>query len=86
MQGAIFDSTFNIFFKLKYGKVYDAILATPLGVGGFTSCLTEALEDGRRLLLVSPPPVRSPGLPRVVYARMPPLRMPVRLPRACLCR
>ncbi len=33
MQGAVFDSTFNIFFKLKYGKVYDAILATPLGVG-----------------------------------------------------
>ena len=33
MNGAIYDSTFNIFFKLKYGKVYDAILATPLGVG-----------------------------------------------------
>jgi lipooligosaccharide transport system permease protein len=32
MQGAIFDSTFNIFFKLKYGKVYDAVLMTPLGV------------------------------------------------------
>ena len=32
MQGAVFDSTFNIFFKIKYGKVYDAILATPLGV------------------------------------------------------
>jgi lipooligosaccharide transport system permease protein len=29
----VFDSTFNIFFKLKYGKVYDAILVTPLGVG-----------------------------------------------------
>jgi lipooligosaccharide transport system permease protein len=33
MQGAVFDSTFNIFFKIKYGKVYDAILATPLSVG-----------------------------------------------------
>lgn len=33
MNGAIYDSTFNIFFKLKYGKVYDAILATPLDVG-----------------------------------------------------
>ena len=33
MQGAVFDSTFNIFFKLKYGKIYDAVLATPLGVG-----------------------------------------------------
>ena len=30
MNGAIFESTFNIFFKLKYGKVYDAILSTPM--------------------------------------------------------
>ncbi|MDH3606630.1 MAG: ABC transporter permease [Acidimicrobiia bacterium] len=30
MNGAVFESTFNIFFKLKYGKVYDAILATPM--------------------------------------------------------
>ena len=33
MNGAIFDSTFNIFYKLKYAKVYDAILSTPVGVG-----------------------------------------------------
>jgi lipooligosaccharide transport system permease protein len=31
MNGAIFDSTYNVFFKLKYGKLYDSILATPLG-------------------------------------------------------
>jgi lipooligosaccharide transport system permease protein len=31
MNGAVFDSTFNVFFKLKYGKIYDAMLATPLG-------------------------------------------------------
>ena len=31
MNGAIFDSTFNVFFKLKYAKLYDAMLATPLG-------------------------------------------------------
>lgn len=30
MNGAIFESTINIFFKLKYEKVYDTILATPL--------------------------------------------------------
>ncbi len=30
MNGAVYESTFNIFFKLKYGKVYDAILATPM--------------------------------------------------------
>ena len=31
MNGAVFDATFNVFFKLKYNKLYDAILATPLG-------------------------------------------------------
>ena len=30
MNGAIFDSTFNVFFLLKYAKVYDATLATPM--------------------------------------------------------
>jgi lipooligosaccharide transport system permease protein len=30
MNGAIYESTFNIFFKLKYNKTYDAMLATPL--------------------------------------------------------
>jgi len=31
MNGALFESTFNLFFKLKYAKTYDAILSTPLG-------------------------------------------------------
>ncbi|MDN5931642.1 MAG: ABC transporter permease [Pseudonocardia sp.] len=31
MNGAVFDSTFNVFFKLKYARLYDAMLATPLG-------------------------------------------------------
>ena len=31
MNGAIFDSTFNVFFKLKFAKLYDSVLATPLG-------------------------------------------------------
>ena len=31
MNGAIIDSTFNVFFKLRFQKVYDAILATPMG-------------------------------------------------------
>ena len=30
MNGAVYDATFNIFFKLKYAKLYDAVLATPL--------------------------------------------------------
>ena len=33
MNGAIYDSTMNVFFKLKYARTYDAVLATPLGVG-----------------------------------------------------
>jgi lipooligosaccharide transport system permease protein len=30
MNGAIFDSTYNVFFRLKYAKVYDAVLSTPM--------------------------------------------------------
>jgi lipooligosaccharide transport system permease protein len=31
MNGAVFESTFNLFFKLRYAKLYDAMLATPIG-------------------------------------------------------
>lgn len=31
MNGAVFDATYNVFFKLKYARLYDAMLATPLG-------------------------------------------------------
>jgi lipooligosaccharide transport system permease protein len=30
MNGAMYDSTFNIFFRLKYAKLYDSVLATPI--------------------------------------------------------
>ncbi|MGH3185933.1 MAG: ABC transporter permease [Streptosporangiaceae bacterium] len=30
MNGAMYDSTFNVFFRLKYAKLYDAVLATPI--------------------------------------------------------
>lgn len=45
MNGAIFDSTFNVFFKMKYARVYDAVLATPvravdIAVGEVTWSLT----------------------------------------------
>jgi lipooligosaccharide transport system permease protein len=33
MNGAVFACTFNIYFRLKYQKTYDAIVATPVGVG-----------------------------------------------------
>jgi lipooligosaccharide transport system permease protein len=31
MNGAVYDSTMNIYFKMRYSKTYDAMLATPLG-------------------------------------------------------
>jgi lipooligosaccharide transport system permease protein len=31
MNGAIYDSTFNLFYKIKYARTYEAILATPVG-------------------------------------------------------
>ncbi|MBA2559157.1 MAG: ABC transporter permease [Propionibacteriales bacterium] len=33
MNGALFDSTYNVFFKMTFEKQYDALLATPLGPG-----------------------------------------------------
>ncbi len=30
MNGAVFDSTYNIFFRMKYAKLYDSVLATPM--------------------------------------------------------
>jgi lipooligosaccharide transport system permease protein len=30
MNGAVYDSTFNVFFLIKYAKTYDAALATPM--------------------------------------------------------
>ncbi len=33
MTGAIYDSTFNVYLRLKYAKLYDAVLATPLRSG-----------------------------------------------------
>jgi lipooligosaccharide transport system permease protein len=33
MNGAMFEVMFNVYGKLRWEKVYDAVLATPLGVG-----------------------------------------------------
>lgn len=58
MNGAVFDSTFNVFFKLKYAKLYDSILATPLGprdvaVGEITWALIRGLLYSTAFLLVA---------------------------------
>lgn len=57
MNGAIYDSTFNVFFKIKYMKLYDAVLATPLGVrdiavGEVAWSLTRGLVYAATFLLV----------------------------------
>ncbi len=33
MNGAVFESTFNIFFKLRFEKTYDGVLSTPMEPG-----------------------------------------------------
>ncbi|QLQ11876.1 MAG: ABC transporter permease [Nocardioidaceae bacterium] len=59
MNGAVMESTFNIFFKLKFEKVYDAILATPMrpidiARGEITwSLLRGATYSGAFLLLMA---------------------------------
>jgi lipooligosaccharide transport system permease protein len=57
MNGAIFDSTFNVFFKIKYMKTYDAVLATPVGpldiaVGEVAWSLTRGLIYATAFLVV----------------------------------
>lgn len=32
MNGAVFETIFNVFFKLNHAKTYDGILATPMGI------------------------------------------------------
>ncbi len=57
MNGATLDSTFNVFFKLKIAKTYDAVLATPLGpadiaLGELTWALMRATVYSAAFLVV----------------------------------
>jgi lipooligosaccharide transport system permease protein len=57
MNGALFEATFNLFFKLKYAKTFDAILSTPLGpsdiaVGEVSWALTRGLLYAIAFLVV----------------------------------
>ena len=57
MNGAMFDSTFNIFFKLKIAKTYDAMLSTPLApadiaLGELTWALMRATVYSTAFLVV----------------------------------
>ncbi|MFP3915398.1 MAG: ABC transporter permease [Actinomycetota bacterium] len=58
MNGAVFESTMNIFFKLKFGKVYDGMLTTPMkpmdiAVGEITWCLIRGLLYAAGFLVVA---------------------------------
>lgn len=57
MNGAVIESTFNIFFKLKFGKVYDGILTTPMkpvdiAVGEIGWCLLRGAMYSATFLVV----------------------------------
>ena len=57
MNGAVFDTTGNVFFKLKYARLYDSVLATPLGprdvaVGEVTWALLRGSVYAAMFLLV----------------------------------
>jgi lipooligosaccharide transport system permease protein len=32
MNGSIYETSYNFFYKLKYGKLYDAVIATPMSL------------------------------------------------------
>ena len=51
MNGAIYDSTVNVFGKLRYAKLYDAMLATSLGSDGCRTRRDRLVVDARRDLL-----------------------------------
>ena len=74
MNGAMLDSTFLVFMKLKIAKTYDAMLATPLAVGDIAlgelswCVLRGALYSGAFLVhhgrcsaMISPPGPSSAG-------------------------
>jgi lipooligosaccharide transport system permease protein len=56
-NGALLDSTFNVFFKLKYDKLYDSVLATPMrtidvALGELAWCLLRSGVYSAGFLLV----------------------------------
>ncbi|NUS51539.1 MAG: ABC transporter permease [Nocardioidaceae bacterium] len=57
MNGAVLDATFGIFFKLRYDKVYEGVLATPMRTldiarGELTWCLMRSAVYSLGFLLV----------------------------------
>ena len=58
MNGAVLESTMNIFFKLKFGKVYDGMLTTPMkpmdiAVGEIVWCLFRGFLYAAAFLVIA---------------------------------
>src|SRR5690606_6148039 len=58
MNGAVLESTMNIFFKLKFGKVYDGMLTTPMqpmdiAVGEIIWCLFRGFLYAAAFLVIA---------------------------------
>ena len=51
MNGSLLDSTFNFFFKLKYNKLFDQMLATPHDHDGHRARRAQLVAAARRHLL-----------------------------------
>lgn len=58
MNGASFETTYNVFVKMQFGKIYDAMVATPVGIEDVTVgealwAVTRAVIYGGVFLLVT---------------------------------
>ncbi|MBO0785376.1 MAG: ABC transporter permease [Actinobacteria bacterium] len=71
MTGAMYDSTFNVFFRLKYAKLYDAVLSTPLRSGDVAlGEITWALIRGALYAVAFMAVVVAMGLARSPWAAL----------------
>ncbi|MDP8970063.1 MAG: ABC transporter permease, partial [Actinomycetota bacterium] len=57
MNGAVFEVTFHVYFKLRYGRLYDAVITTPLepedvAAGELLWAVTRSLIYGTAFLVV----------------------------------
>ena len=71
MNGAIYDSTWNVFFKLNESKLYQGMLATPLGpldvaLGEITWALFRGLSYAIAFLAITTPLGLVPGISAVL--------------------
>ncbi|MFN9954744.1 MAG: ABC transporter permease, partial [bacterium] len=71
MNGAIYDSTWNVFFKLNESKLYQGMLATPLGpldvaLGEITWALLRGLSYAMAFMAIAAPLGLVPGVSAIL--------------------